>query len=203
MSSPHPTFPRKGCAETWSRDRRNVEQGPACGMRPWSRSRARRSNADSMRVSGVRSPKGPLFRPSTRPDFGDATVKAHTSTRASTALHPAPGGRWSAEQGPRLRGCDHGTGRERVATGPMRVSGVRSPEGPLFRPATRHPSTMRSEPAPPSAGAGDTRLRGNDDRTVRPGVRPATWREILSSAAPAIFRASSARRHARPCIAAR
>ena len=30
---------------------------------------ARRSNADPMRVSRVRSPKGPLFRLSTRPGF--------------------------------------------------------------------------------------------------------------------------------------
>ena len=65
-----PPLPIRGrCAETWSRDRRNVEQGPACGMRPWSRSMARRSNADPMRVSRVRSPKGPLFRLSTRPGF--------------------------------------------------------------------------------------------------------------------------------------
>ena len=34
----------------------------------------------------------------------------------------------------------------------MRVSGVRSPEGPLFRPTTRHPSTIPLEPAPPSTG---------------------------------------------------
>ena len=86
-TTPIPTFPLRGkenyflleekhslplrgrCAETWSSDRRNVEQGPACGMRPWSRSRARCSNADPLRVSGVRSPEGPLLRPSTRPGF--------------------------------------------------------------------------------------------------------------------------------------
>ena len=37
------------------------------GMRPWSRSWAR--VGDPLRVSGVRFPKGPLFRPSTRPTF--------------------------------------------------------------------------------------------------------------------------------------
>ncbi len=67
-------------------------------------------------------------------------------------LRPKSATRRSVEQGPRLRGCDRGTGRERVVSGPMRVSGVRSPEGPLFRPATRHPSTQRLEPAPPCAG---------------------------------------------------
>ena len=38
-----------------------------------------------------------------------------------------------------MRGCDREAGLGRVDTGPMRVSGVRSPEelGPLFRPATR------------------------------------------------------------------
>jgi hypothetical protein len=38
-----------------------------------------------------------------------------------------------------MRGCDREAGRGRVDTGPMRVSGVRSPAelGPLFRPATR------------------------------------------------------------------
>jgi hypothetical protein len=63
-----------------SRDWRNEEQGPACGMRPWGRSRARRFNADPMRVSGVRSPEGPLFRPSTRPACGDATAEVRTGT---------------------------------------------------------------------------------------------------------------------------
>jgi hypothetical protein len=62
-------------------DRRNVEQGPACGMRPWSRSRARRSNADLMRVSGVRSPEGPLFRPTTR----------HPSTKRLEPAQPSAG----------------------------------------------------------------------------------------------------------------
>ena len=38
-----------------------------------------------------------------------------------------------------MRGCDREAGHGRVVTGPMRVSGVRSPgqSGPLFRPATR------------------------------------------------------------------
>jgi hypothetical protein len=38
-----------------------------------------------------------------------------------------------------MRGCDREAGHGRVDTGPMRVSGVRSPTdlGPLFRPATR------------------------------------------------------------------
>jgi hypothetical protein len=58
---------------------------------------------------------------------------------------------WS--RGP-LAGCDREIGYERVVSGPMRVSGVRSPKGPLFRPTTRHPSTIRLEPAPSSAGAG-------------------------------------------------
>jgi hypothetical protein len=57
---------------------------------------ARRVEADPMRVSGVRSPEGPLFYPSTRPDFGDATVEAHISTRAIAALHPAAGSHPSA-----------------------------------------------------------------------------------------------------------
>ena len=67
-------------------------------------------------------------------------MEALVSTRTIAALHPAAGGRWNAEQGPRLRGCDRGTGRERVATGPMRIFAVRSPEGPLFLATTRHPS---------------------------------------------------------------
>ena len=45
--------------------------------------------------------------------------------------------RQNAEQGPRSRGCDGGADHERVAADPSRVSGVRSPEGPLFRPTTR------------------------------------------------------------------
>ena len=57
---------------------------------------------------------------------------------------------WS--RGPGFRGCDRGTGHERVATGPMRVFAVRSPKGPLFLASTRHPSRKRLEPAPPSAG---------------------------------------------------
>ena len=46
-------------------------------------------------------------------------------------------GRCNAEQGPRLRGCDRGTGHERVVTGLVRVCAVRSPEGaPLPRSDT-------------------------------------------------------------------
>jgi pimeloyl-ACP methyl ester carboxylesterase len=45
--------------------------------------------------------------------------------------------RQNAEQGPRLRGCDRGADHERVVADPSRVSGVRSPEGPLFSPTTR------------------------------------------------------------------
>ena len=59
---------------------------------------------------------------------------------------------------PGFRGCDRGTGRERVVSVPMRISGVRSPKGPLFRPTTRHPSTHRLEPAPPCAGRFVARL---------------------------------------------
>ncbi len=74
------------------------------------------------------------------PVYGDVTAQAHVSTRRIAALHPAAGGRWNVEQGPHLWGCDRGIGHERVAAGPMHVSGVRSPEGPLFLPTTRHPS---------------------------------------------------------------
>ena len=71
--------------------------------------------------------------------FPDADGKMNLS------LRDVGGGRvgaWSrdrrnAEQGPRLRGCDRGADHERVAADPMRVFGVRSPEGPLFRPTTR------------------------------------------------------------------
>ena len=50
----------RGTAGEWKRDRRNVEQGPACGMRPWSRSRRVASNADPCASPGVRSQRVPL-----------------------------------------------------------------------------------------------------------------------------------------------
>jgi len=123
-----------GTAGEWKRDRRNVEQGPACGMRPWSRSEARRSNADPMRVSGVRSPEGRLTRWSRGPNcvWGcdpsqTQRIAAHDRLRgqipgkhrgpssalrrSSSAPRRAPfagmrPARRSAEQGPRFRGCD-------------------------------------------------------------------------------------------------
>jgi hypothetical protein len=42
-------------------------------------------------------------------------------------------GRWNVEQGPRLRGCDRGTGREHVATGLTHIFAVRSQRVPLPR----------------------------------------------------------------------
>ena len=92
--------------------------------------------------------RGPMF-------LGDVTVEAHISTRAIAALHPAPGDRRNVEQEPACGMRPWSRSRARRSNADlMRVSGVRSPEGPLFRPTTRHPSTIRSEPAPPSAGAG-------------------------------------------------
>ena len=48
--------------------RRSVEQGPACGMRPWSRPLERRTPAHSHLRGQIPQEKslGPLFRPSTR-----------------------------------------------------------------------------------------------------------------------------------------
>ena len=57
-----------GRAEGRSRDRRNVEQGPACGMRPWSRSWARRIYADPARLRG-QIPRGAPLPPVDAPQF--------------------------------------------------------------------------------------------------------------------------------------
>ena len=89
-----------GIGGTWSR-------GPLAGCD---------RGADQGRVVQCRSharlggqiPEGPSSAPRRAPVSGDATVKAHVSTRANAAPHPAPGS---------------------------------------------HPSTIRLEPAPPSAGA--------------------------------------------------
>jgi len=50
---------------------------PLAGMRPCSRSRARVH--DPLRISGVRSPEGPIFHPSTRPVAVGIDSKANTS----------------------------------------------------------------------------------------------------------------------------
>ena len=73
----------------WSRDRRTVEQGPACGMRPGSRSMARRPNADPMRVTGGQIPEGPSSAPRRAPVSGDATQGGRAG-----ALSRGPGVSW-------------------------------------------------------------------------------------------------------------
>jgi hypothetical protein len=104
----------------------------------------------------------------------------------------------------RLRGCDRGTGRERVVSGPMRVSGVRSPEGPLFRPTTRHPSMKRLEPAPPCTGRFVARL-ANIDILAAPRFAPspilaATHARFIMLGALNVFQESlkCGRRQTRP-----
>jgi len=59
------------------------------------------------------------------PQRGAAIIAGVHRTVVLARSCPAPGGRWNVEQGPRLWGCDRGTGRERVVSGPMRVFGVR------------------------------------------------------------------------------
>jgi len=115
-----------GIGGTWSRiagerkrDRRNVEQGPACGMRPWSRSEARRADTDPTRVSGVRSPKGPLFRPSTRPGVSRGSDLAGDRGRRSFAsdsgrIPKLDWGPCSTSSAAPLAGCDRGADRWRV-----------------------------------------------------------------------------------------
>ena len=85
-------------------------------------------------------------------------------TRCTFPLASRERVRRNVEQGPRFPGMRPRRARRSNAD-PMRVSGVRSPEGPLFRPTTRHPTTVRLEPAPPSAGAG-----------VRASFSKARWR---------------------------
>jgi hypothetical protein len=125
-------------------------KGTARRPRPPARSDPRKKFGAPLPLSG-----GPSSAPRRAPVSGDATVKAHVSTRAIAALHPAPGDRRNVEQGPACGMRPWSRSRARRSNADlMRVSGVRSPEGPLFRPTTRHPSMRRLEPAPPSAGAG-------------------------------------------------
>ena len=136
----------RGCERVFQQYRGQVARSSWCGngLVPFPHSTFPPS------PSGRGAPK----RGAGAPVSGDATVEAHISTRAIAALHPAPGDRRNVEQGP---ACGmRPWSRSRGASGdtdPMRVSGVRSPKGPLFRPTTRLPSIMRLEPAPPSAGA--------------------------------------------------
>ena len=51
--------------------------------------------------------------------------------------------RRNVEQVPRLRGCDREADHGSIVADPLRASGVRSPKGPLFRPATRPVYGMR------------------------------------------------------------
>jgi len=118
----------------------HLDSRPACGMRPWSRSRARRSNADPMRVSGVRSPEGPLSRPSTRPGFGDATVEAHVSTRSIAALHPAAG--------------SHPSGIRLEPAPPPRAQGEGAQKHRLFPWEERRLVAPHPNPLPAAAGRG-------------------------------------------------
>ena len=116
MLIPHPRPPstssgqaspewRRG-AGAWNRDRRNVEQGPACGMRPWSRSRRVMFSIRSMRIFGVRSQRVPL-PPYDAPVYGDVTAQAHIRTRVVAAPHPAAGAAATRLPQARLREQPH------------------------------------------------------------------------------------------------
>jgi hypothetical protein len=68
--------------------------------------------------------------------------------------------RRSAKQGPRSRGCDGGADHGRLIADPMRVFGVRSPEGPLFRTMTRPIGDRQNDECRPLA-ARDSKIGKN------------------------------------------
>src|SRR5688500_3070698 len=139
----------RGRAGAWGRMGATWSRGPACGdatVEPIV-SASPPILCASARSDPQRGPSSALRRaPFTGCDRGGALKNAAIRRVASRC-----GGRWSVEQGPRLRGCDRGTGHERVATVPMHVFAVRSPEGPLFRAATRTSIGKPTDPVPPSA----------------------------------------------------
>ena len=64
---------------------------PACGMRPWSRSLGCRCESRSLCAFGVRSPKGPLFRPATHPLAGMRPRRCARVPCMMACSCPAPG----------------------------------------------------------------------------------------------------------------
>jgi hypothetical protein len=131
----------RGIGGPWSRiagerkrDRRSVEQGPACGMRPWSRSRRVASNADPCASPGVRSQRVPLSPLDAPRVFRGSDLEgghwAAVPLRLISGRIPNKWGPCSTSTAAPLAGCDRGAGQGRVAQNadPMRVFGVRSPK---------------------------------------------------------------------------
>ena len=168
------------------RARRSVEQGPRLRGCDRGDEQSSRQHGFGILPQAVRRLRA--MQP-TVPIWALAAIRseaAHVSTRTSAALHPAPGDRRNVEQGPACGMRPWSRSRARRSNADlMRVSGVRSPEGPLFRPTTRHPSTIRLEPAPPSADAGVKVERRKVFSQSSSGDRLDRREEILEDAARA------------------
>ena len=120
----------RGIGGAWSRiagerkrDRRNVEQGPACGMRPWSRSRRVASNADPCASPGVRSQRVPLPPLDAPRVFRGSDLEgghwAAVPLRLISGRIPNKWGPCSTSTAAPLAGCDRGADQWRVVLMPI------------------------------------------------------------------------------------